>query len=76
VHARRRVVVLHALPLALKASRRGLSLQRPCSQGCLKNPVYDGMPGLRMASIHPPCYRSPVDAWEENPWWISVPHCP
>ena len=67
VHARRRVVVWHALRLALEASRRGLSLQRPCAQGCLKNPVYDGMPGLRMTSIHPPCSRSPVNAWEEDP---------
>jgi len=43
---RRRDVVLHVLPLTLKASRRGLGLQRPCSQGFLKNPVYDGMLGL------------------------------
>jgi len=40
VDARRRVVVLHALLLALYAYRRGLSLQRPCSQGFLKNSVY------------------------------------
>ena len=73
---RRRDVVLHVLPLTLKASRRGLGLQRPCSQGFLKNPVYDGMLGVRMASIHPPCPRSPVDAWEANPWWTSFPHCP
>ena len=67
VHARRRVVVWHALRLALEASRRGLSLQRPCAQGCLKNPVYDGMPGLKMASTHLPCHRSPDDAREANP---------
>jgi hypothetical protein len=30
VDARRRVVVLYVLPLTLKASRRGLDLQRPC----------------------------------------------
>src|SRR5215510_10619642 len=76
VEARRRVFVLHVLPLTLKASRRGLGLQRPCSQGFLKNPVYDGMLGVRMASIHPPCHRSPVDAWEANTWWTPIPHCP
>jgi hypothetical protein len=54
--ARRRAFVLHVLPLTLKASRRGLGLQRPCSQGCLKDSVYDGMLGLRMASIHAPCH--------------------
>jgi hypothetical protein len=63
VDARRRVVVLHVLPLMLKANRKGLGLQRPCEQGFLKDPVYDGMPGLRIASIHPPCHRSPVDTW-------------
>ena len=67
VDARRRVVVLHVLPLTLRASRRGLGLQRPCEQGFLTNPVYDGMPGLGMASIPLPCHRSPVDAWEEHP---------
>ena len=66
--------MFHVLPLILKVYRRGLGLQRPCEQGFLKDPVYDGMPGLRIASIHPPCHRSPVDAWEENPWWTSVPH--
>jgi hypothetical protein len=76
VDARRRVVVWPVLPLTLHASRRGLGLQRPCEQGFLKNPVYDGIPGLRMASIHLPCHRSPVDAWEENPWWTSVPYGP
>jgi hypothetical protein len=76
VDARRRVVVLHVLPLTLRASRRGLGLQRPCEQGFLTNPVYDGMPGLGMASIPLPCHRSPVDAWQEHPWWTSVPHGP
>jgi hypothetical protein len=76
VDARRRVVVLHVLPLTLRASRRGLGLQRPGEQGCLTNPVYDGMPGLGMASIPLPCHRSPVDAWEEHPWWTSIPHGP
>jgi hypothetical protein len=42
VDARGRVVAWHVLPLTLKASRRGLGLQRPCEQGFLKNLVYDG----------------------------------